>query len=505
MKTAQKPSAGVIAFKAIRVETALSRYPVHRLARHGDVLIDIREESEAGEVLIRWEVSHNSKYGQPGPLAYKLDTLIINRRIEEASRPIPRIIRLGSLNDICRELGQAASGGNTNQIKKSLHQNASTYITAKTRYRLADGSEQTLETGFTRYQIVFKGEKLPSGQAADCVYLILNDSYLKVINGAMTRPLDYEYLKCLPPAPQRFYELLSYQMYAALKNDRPRAKLTYSYYCTYSPQTRYLEWEQARKQMAKIHSPHKKSGYIGEVKFQDTTDAEGNPDWVMLYTPGPRARAEFQAFTKRGGPVMLEVEPIPLESDLLPPPPIQLGLRLELPPLATELITRGITQTIAVNLVEQFSAELVSQQIEVFDWLVEKQDKRVAKSPYGYLVESIRAPGGGYKIPKGFVTKAEEQRQKEARQAKERKEAEHRRREQEKDAAELAERQAIDAYWDSLTPAQQAELDAASAAQADPETLKLETGPFKSWGQRRRRHDYIRKLLAERKATPIEA
>ena len=60
---------------AIRVETALSRYPVHRLAKRGDVTIDIQEHSD-GELTTRWEVSHNSKYGQPGPLAYKLDTLV---------------------------------------------------------------------------------------------------------------------------------------------------------------------------------------------------------------------------------------------------------------------------------------------------------------------------------------------------------------------------------------------------------------------------------------------
>jgi hypothetical protein len=54
---------------------------------------------------------------------------------------------------------------------------------------------------------------------------------MHVLNGAMTRPLDYDYLKSLPPAPQRFYELLSYQMYAALKYDRPRAKITYSAFC----------------------------------------------------------------------------------------------------------------------------------------------------------------------------------------------------------------------------------------------------------------------------------
>src|SRR5262245_41967351 len=85
----------LVPLNVIRVETALSRYPVHRLAKQGTIAIEIREGSETGDVLIRWEVSHNSKFGQPGPLAYKLDTLIVNRRIEEASRPIPRLIKLG--------------------------------------------------------------------------------------------------------------------------------------------------------------------------------------------------------------------------------------------------------------------------------------------------------------------------------------------------------------------------------------------------------------------------
>jgi hypothetical protein len=83
---------------------------------------------------------------------------------------------------------------------------------------------------------------LPDGRAADAVYMILSDIYMQVINGATTRPLDYDYLKQLPPASQRFYELLSYPMYGALKHGRPRARLTYSECCTYAPQTRYFDW-----------------------------------------------------------------------------------------------------------------------------------------------------------------------------------------------------------------------------------------------------------------------
>jgi hypothetical protein len=75
----------------IRVETVLSRFPVHRISKRGNIQIEINERSEAGELVTKWEVSHNTKYGQPGALAYKVDTLIVNRRIDEAPRPVPEI------------------------------------------------------------------------------------------------------------------------------------------------------------------------------------------------------------------------------------------------------------------------------------------------------------------------------------------------------------------------------------------------------------------------------
>ena len=153
---------------------------------------------------------------------------------------------MGASRDICRELG-LSEGENTNSIKEALRQNAFAGITAKIRYRQSDGRERTLEADFTRYSVIFTGEELPDGRRADAVYIVLNDIYIQVINGAMTRPLDYDYLKSLPPAAQRFYELLSFQMYAAIKNDRPRAKLLYSELCTYAPLTRQTDWNVVRR------------------------------------------------------------------------------------------------------------------------------------------------------------------------------------------------------------------------------------------------------------------
>ncbi len=305
-------------------------------------------------------MTYNSKFGQPGPLAYKLDTLIINRRIEEVGKPVPRIIRLGSLKEIGDELTLADSGKNRNGIKKSLYQNAFAGITAKISYTANDKTERTLEAAFTRYSVIFTGEKFPDGSKADAVYLLLNDIYMQVLNTAQTRPLDYDYLKELSPGAQRFYELLSFQIFGALANARQRAKMLYSYYCTRAPQTRYFDYEHVKKQMYKVHAPHKKSGYIAAVEFRETTDNEGRADWEMLYTPGRKAKAEFRAFRepsrtlgkKRKQPAQLE---LPAVTEPAEPPPAAIHpAALEDEPLVTKLIGFHIAETTARELVRDY-------------------------------------------------------------------------------------------------------------------------------------------------------
>src|SRR5688500_177575 len=89
----------------IRTETVLSKLPVHNLAKEGDVDIRILKKNDHGEVELRWQVSYNSRYGEARQIAYKLDTIVINRRIDEEGRPVPEIIKLGSLRDLAHELG----------------------------------------------------------------------------------------------------------------------------------------------------------------------------------------------------------------------------------------------------------------------------------------------------------------------------------------------------------------------------------------------------------------
>ena len=149
----------------IRSETALSRYPIHNLSTSDGVRIEIKHKDDHGATILSWEVSYNSRYGPPGRLAYKLDTIIINRRIEEAGKPVPKLIRLGSLREIATQV--LAGEKNTHSVKKALLQNASAFINARITYRTTEKAERSLEAAFSRYSVIFTGEQLPNGHKAD--------------------------------------------------------------------------------------------------------------------------------------------------------------------------------------------------------------------------------------------------------------------------------------------------------------------------------------------------
>ena len=419
----------------IRTETALSRFPIHRLSKKGDVQIEIRNQAAA----LLWEVTYNSKYGQPGPLAYKLDTLVINKRIEEAGHPKPRLLRLGSLRDICRELGNSEGGVSTQSVRNALLQNASAFINAKISYKTTDRTERSLEAGFTRYSVLFTGEALPNGTAADAVYILLNDPYWQVIDAALTRPLDYAYMHSLPPAAQRFYEIVSYQIYGALFYQNERARLRYSEYCLLSTATRYLTFDQVKKQMYKIHRPHLSSGYLAKVSFEQITDDAGQPDWWMYYVPGPNASREYQEFTgsvhkpkargaKKAAPsrqaeasLFLPFSDPSAPSPSQPPHPagaaaseaVKSEPALSAPdPATAALVAELIAADLNREVAERFARELPDEarrQLSYLPFVTEFKTSRGA-----YLRRAIEQ---GFAPPRGFAQKQQEHDEKRKKQS----------------------------------------------------------------------------------------
>jgi hypothetical protein len=186
-----------------------------------------------------------------------------------------------------------------------------------------------------------------------------------------------------------------------------------------------------------------------------------------------------------------------------PPPSAPPEAEASPPLLAAELVRRGVKPQAAADLAGRHPAAYVAGKIEQFDW--EMTQAKPPKKPAGYLVKSIV---DGYDADPDFVPKAERDRQADAAKQRRQAEADARRRRREEDAREQAEKKAVDAYWESLTPGQQAELDDTANAGADPEQLAMERSmgvAFQRLGQQLRRGEHIRQLLRDRQRQAAEA
>ncbi|QDV39342.1 replication initiator protein A [Tautonia plasticadhaerens] len=165
-------------------------------------------------------------------------------------------------------------------------------------------------------------------------------------------------------------------------------------------------------------------------------------------------------------------------------------------PLVAELVVRGVTEVTAAELVRSHLAEAVTEKLEVFDWMVANGDRRLQRSPAGYLVDSIRKR---YSPPKGFVSKAERDRREAEERERARCEAEERERKRLEQARLAAERSKVAAYWEGLGPVERAALESEALEQADAalaESLLTSCGtPLESMARRLIREAHIRRLL----------
>jgi hypothetical protein len=285
----------------IRVEAVLAMYPLHSLSKSGKTdPIRIERHNQEGQLDLLWQVSPSQGYGSPGILSYQLDNLVINRRIYESGKPVPPIIKLGSLRELCDELGMEASGQNAALIKQALARNAGATITCKLTYRTHDGKESELEQVFSRYSVVFSGKKLPNGEKADGVYVLLNSIYHHFLSEVMFRNLDVGYMKSLgQPSAQRWYEWVSYRMHGAISQGSAQVTVRYSEFCECAPLKRQHKDKSFYNQMGAIHKLHLKSGYLSKVEFTKITDSQGLTDWLIHYTAGIRARNEYHLGRRR--------------------------------------------------------------------------------------------------------------------------------------------------------------------------------------------------------------
>jgi hypothetical protein len=310
--------------------------------------------------------------------------------------------------------------------------------------------------------VIFTGQKFTDGAKADAVYIELHPRYREVLNNAPVRPLDLGYKKQLPPAAQRFYEIVSYKIFAALKYNQPFAQMAYSEYCTFSAQQRYYDYDHFKKQMYKVHQPHIASGYITRPQFHEATDEQGKRDWLMCYVPGPKALAEYATFT--GKKIRTIEAAIAAESPAKRRTrPRQRQQHLDLEPAAdarviAELAKRGVGESDARQLLASLPAEqAVFDQLEWGDFQIAQAKGKISNPP-GFYISLLQR---NVPVPESFETS----RARKARQEGESAQRQALRQEREAAAAaEEAEIAALDAKLQSLPEASRLALLAEARA-----------------------------------------
>ena len=165
-----------------------------------------------------------------------------------------------------------------------------------------------------------------------------------------------------------------------------------------------------------------------------------------------------------------------------PPEPEPTGLE-------KELVERGVTRSVAADLVRDFPEERIRRQIEVVDWLRETKPKRI-KNLGAYPAEAIRkdfAPSAGFK---GQAERAAAEAT--ARRGRNGRSGPGRRK-----PARAVEAQ-VQAYWAEQPPDEQKRLEAAALDQADPAAraaYEAATGPARRLLQVGLRDVHLRRLL----------
>jgi hypothetical protein len=161
--------------------------------------------------------------------------------------------------------------------------------------------------------------------------------------------------------------------------------------------------------MYKVHAPHLKSGYLASVEFQEQQTESGEPDWLMLYTPGRKARAEFREASKRP---RLRAAKATKPSRETPEAPPAAPVEPQAPALIVEADDTGeqlVSKLMAFHVAEATARELVRdyrKSVELQLRALPHRQTGKIKELAPWLIQAIKE---NYELPEGFKSTLEKE------------------------------------------------------------------------------------------------
>ncbi|MEO6811424.1 MAG: replication initiator protein A [Isosphaeraceae bacterium] len=196
-----------------------------------------------------------------------------------------------------------------------------------------------------------------------------NEVIFRSFQSGNLKQLDLEfYLKLRLPTTKRMFRFLDKRFYRRERLDFDLRTLA----CEHIGMSRSYKPTELKRRLRPALEELELLGFIEPLSDQDRYCWRARGQWRILFIRGARGWGD-------------EAE--------VPTPEDQPDLLVE------ALTARGVTPGAAADLIKAHPSARVRTKIEVFDWLVKNEDKRVGKNPAGYLVASIRAD---YQVPDDF-------------------------------------------------------------------------------------------------------
>lgn len=241
-----------------------------------------------------WEVMPNVKYGQC--CTFEKKVVITVQKLATDAAPqggaLPRYLNIGSLNEFCRVMQIEPHSENRKAIKTALLRIAGTVVYTDNFYLKERNEfwESSLGGGqFTLWNVYWKGQKLPNGQTAQCIYLEFNAPFILSLLSHYVIALDFDYYLQLPPIGQRLYELTR-QRFFGLK-DSKYARYEYLKLCQMLPIQPQRYFSYAKRAFLQAHHELAQTGWFADIEWQGPPLSQGQ--WAIHYYPGPRAEREL--------------------------------------------------------------------------------------------------------------------------------------------------------------------------------------------------------------------
>lgn len=195
-----------------------------------------------------------------------------------------------------------------------------------------------------------------------------NEVIFRSFQSGNLKQLDLEfYLGLRLPTTKRMFRFLDKRFYRRERLDFDLRSLA----CEHIGLSRSYKPTELKRRLKPAIDELEESGFLEPLTAEERYAFREKGQWRVLFIRGPRGRDDLAA-----------AEPA-----------------AESAALVEALTARGVAAKVAATLVDAHPPGRVRAKLEVFDWLVEHEDARVAKNPAGYLVASIR---DDYVSPRGY-------------------------------------------------------------------------------------------------------